>query len=447
MFKQKTQFEDRVYFKTTLQVVSALCLIGTGLLGFQTLAAGSLTLSAVGLFFGMLFSGAMFVLTLRNNLTLPRYLTPPVTYGIVFFLVMVGEGIFDEAILGFILVIVLAGLLIGRFWGAVYTIAGILAVSIIGFGQMYGWFPGMAEFGVQAYRIIVIDTIFVFIGAIVYVTIANLERVLEQVKEREIELENSNQALLDVQVGLEERIADRVRNLNAAREEAEAARAESEKQVWLATGLAQLGDVIRGEQEISDLASKVIQHLCIYLDAQVGAIFLLDENNILQQTGTYAISGDQQSSFELGDGIVGQAAQGKETILLRDIPAESIRISSGLSDLLPNNLVAVPFLFAEKVLGVFEIGSLHSFDPLQLQFLERATESICIAFHTAQTRAQVDRLLVQTRKQAEELQEQGEELRAINEELETQAENLRVANQALQTQAERLRSFESQGED
>ena len=95
--------------------------------------------------------------------------------------------------------------------------------------------------------------------------------------------------------------------------------------VWQTTGLAQLGDVIRGEQEMSGLASRVIQHLCTYLDAQVGAIFLLDENDKLQLTGTYAISSHQQSIFELGEGIVGQAAQGKETILLKDIPDDAIR--------------------------------------------------------------------------------------------------------------------------
>ncbi len=452
MIEQKSQFEDQKYFKTTLQVVSALCFIGTGLLGFQSLASGSSLLNTIGLFAGMLFSGAMFIFSLRNNLTLPRYLAPPVTYGIVVFLVVVGDGILDEATLGFILVIVLAGLLIGRFFVAFFTLAGVLAVTIIGLGEIYGWFPNPAEFSVSTSRIIVMDTIFVLIGAVTYVTIANLERVLKQVQEREIELEESNQTLINIQAGLEERITERVRNLNIAREEAEEARAEIEQRVWQTTGLAQLGDVIRGEQEINELASKVIQHLCTYLDAQVGAIFLLDENDKLQLTGTYAISIHQQSIFELGEGIVGQAAQGKETILLMDIPEDAIhsneaRITSGLWDLQPNNLIAVPFMFDEKVLGVLEIGSHYAFDQQQRQFLESAMESICIAVHTALTRAQVDHLLIQTRKQAEELQEQGEELRAINEELKTQAENLHVANQESQVQAERPRSYERKAED
>jgi len=384
---------------------------------------------------------------MQSRLTLPRILSTPVTFGIVIFLIMVGEGINDEAVLGFALVITLAGLLNGKVWTAIYTGAGIFVVTIIGLGQVYGWFPRLAAFNIQTSRIIVIDILLLFIGAIIYVTIANLERVLEQVQEREVELERSNQALLNIQSGLEERIAERVRNLNIAREEAETARDEIEKQIWQTKGLARLGEVIRGEQEIHELASKVIQHLCTYLNAQVGVVLLRNENDLLQRVGSYACSEDESTSFAFGEGIVGQAAQGQETILLTDIPGDAIHITSGLSDTMPTNIIAVPFIFGEEVLGVFEIGSLHSFDQQQLQFLENATESICIAFHTARTRTQVDQLLAQTRSQAEKLQEQGEELRAINEELQTQAENLRVANQELQAQAERLRSYERQGED
>jgi hypothetical protein len=447
MLEQKTQFEDRKYFKATLQVVTGLCFLGTGLLGLQTIRANMNMLTTIGLFAGTVFCGAMIILTWLDNLILPRYLTPPVTFIIVIFLVMVGDGVRDEAILGFVLVIALAGLLIGRKWVAFYTVIGALAVTIIGVWQFYGRFASIAHLALPIHRIFIIDIIFVLIGAVTYVTIANLEHVLKQVREREVELEKSNQALLDIQAGLEERVAERVRSLNKAREEAEAARDQLEKQAWQTRGLAQLSDHIRGDQEITELANKVIQHLCTYLDAQVGAIFLLDGEKKLQEIGAYALSSDRPSSFDFGDGLVGQAARGKAVILLTDIPEDAIRITSGLGDLLPRNIIAVPFMYNEEVLGVFEIASLHPFNQAQLQFLDDATESICVAFHTAHTRAQVDDLLNQTRKQAEELRGQGEELRAINEELEAQAENLRIANQTLKAQAERLRSFEQQGGD
>jgi len=445
MFKHKIRFEDQEIIKNTLRTVAVLCFFGTGLLGANTLASGYITTS-IGLFAGTVFSACMYFIILRGNLTLPRIMIPPVTFVIVVFLVMVGAGVLDEAVLGFALIIALGGLLVGRIWVGIYTGAGILAVTIIGLCQVYGWFPRLAQYDVQMSGIIVIDILLLFIGAVIYIIIANLERVLDQVKERETELAESNQALLNIQAGLEERIAERVRHLNNSREDAEAAHLEIERQVWQTTGLAQLGDLIRGEQEAAELAAEIIRHLCTYLDAQVGALFLREQSH-LQCVGVYACSDDHLDSFEIGEGIVGQAAQDQQTVLLTDIPEETIRISSGLIDLPPKNLIAVPFSFDDEVTGVFEIGSLLPFDQRTREFLEKATESISVAFHTVETRAQVDQLLVQTRKQTEELQEQQEELRAINEELEAQAENLRVANQALQAQTDRLRSYERQGED
>jgi putative methionine-R-sulfoxide reductase with GAF domain len=389
----------------------------------------------------------MFMFTIRGNLDLPRLLLPPFTFGIVIYLIVIGEGIRDEGVLGLALVIALAGLLNGRMSAFIYTIAGIIAITIIGLVQINGWIPNLAKIPIYTSRIIITDILLFFLGAVICITIDNLEYMLKTLHQREAELEQSNLALTQAQSELEERIAERVRSLSTAREEAEAAREEIENQAWLTTGSAKLSDEIRGEQEIPELSSKIIRHLCSYLDAQVGAIFWLDENNILRQTGAYAFSGIQQSSFEIGESIIGQAAQNKETILMNDIPADLIRISSGLSDIPPKYVVAVPILFDDEVVGVFEIGSLHPFSQQQLQFLESTTESIGIAFHTAQTRAQVDQLLKQTQLQAEELQERQEEMRAINEELEVQAENLRVANLELQAQSEQLRSFEQGGQD
>ena len=65
------------------------------------------------------------------------------------------------------------------------------------------------------------------------------------------------------------------------------------------------------------------------------------------------------------------------------------------------------------------------------KFLEAAMPPIAIAFNTAQARARIDELLVETQQQAEELQAQSEELRVANEELQTQTENLQRSEQDL----------------
>lgn len=423
-------FEDQDYIKGALQVVVGLCLVSTGLLAAYTYAVGY-NLTTIGLLLGVLSSIVMFVFVWRGYLRLPRLTFPPIAFTIVVFLIIVGEGIRDEAVLGFPLVIALAGLFLGRSWVAVYTILSIVALTIIGFGEIgslmvaYDILPG------NGIRIVIMDVLMLFLGALIYMVIDNFERALKRIRQSEEQLAESNQTLLDFQAELENRITERVNSLNVARLEAEKARQVMEAQSWKSSSLAQLGDVMRGGQDIPTLANNVIQYLCVRLNAQVGMIFL-SEGKYLKMLGGYACECDQQTHFELGEGLIGQAALEKKPILLDEIPPDAIRIVTGLGDVLPRHVIAVPFLFDKQVIGVLGVGTTGTFSENHLDYLSSAAERIGVSFHTALTRARVDQLLDQTRRQAEELRLREEELRAINEELEAQAANLKLADGEMQ---------------
>ena len=79
-----------------------------------------------------------------------------------------------------------------------------------------------------------------------------------------------------------------------------------------------------------------------------------------------------------------------------------------------------------EIIGVLEFGLLTVQNDTKIDFLERVSESIAIAFNTAQDRDQIDQLLEETQRQAEELQAREEELRAANKELQEQAKALRT---------------------
>jgi len=67
---------------------------------------------------------------------------------------------------------------------------------------------------------------------------------------------------------------------------------------------------MRGEQNMRELARNVIRQICGYLDAQAGAIYLL-ENKTLSLAGVYAYNerSDQSRTYQLGEGLIGQAAE------------------------------------------------------------------------------------------------------------------------------------------
>ena len=205
-----------------------------------------------------------------------------------------------------------------------------------------------------------------------------------------------------------------------------AASEESAAWDWLKAGIGNVSQVVRGEKDISTLSRDIITCLAEYLDARIGAIFLVDDNHHLVIAGRYAYEKCEAvpDRFSFGEGLVGQAAVDAKMALITDVPKDYITVASGLGQTPPRHIVVVPFLFEDRVTGVIELGTLDAFSELHLQLLNQGAESIAIAFNVAQSRDRQQVLLDQTQRQAEELQAQQEELTSANEELEEKNELL-----------------------
>ena len=224
---------------------------------------------------------------------------------------------------------------------------------------------------------------------------------------------------------------------------------ESERQDWLKTGIAELNDRLRGEQDLSTLGRNIITYLAEYLDAQIGAIYLAEKHNRFKLMGSYAYTKRKNLSntFALGEGLVGQAALEKESIILTQVPEDYISVSSGLGESVPRNIMVYPFMHEGEVKGVVELGTLHDFSNVHLKFLKKTSENVAIAIQSTQSRRQVHELLQRTQQQTEELQTQQEELRQTNEELEEQTQALKESEIRLQAQQEELRQANEELEE
>jgi PAS domain S-box-containing protein len=237
-----------------------------------------------------------------------------------------------------------------------------------------------------------------------------------------------------------------------AKERAEAAKSQAEKahkeieaahqalaaQMWQTSGQALLNERMRGEQDIPKLAENILQQLCQYNDIRRGLLYVR-EGKTLKLVSTYAYPHSNKVPVEiaLGDDIIGQAAREKRAIITH-LPDEYIQMAFGhLNEFLPKHILDVPFTYEGETIGAIQLESYAELTPAHMEFLNKALESIAIAFTTAQARQRVNELYAKTRQQAEELQAQEEELRATNEELEAQTESLRNSETRLkQNQAE-----------
>lgn len=224
---------------------------------------------------------------------------------------------------------------------------------------------------------------------------------------------------------------------------------ESKKQNWLKTGQSELNQKIRGEQDVINLSHNIITYICKYLNAQVGAFYLKTDENTFRLVSSYAYKKRKNISNEIkeGEGLVGQCALEKQTIVISNVPQDYVTITSGLGEAVPRNILVTPCLYHEEVKCIIELGSFYKFTDAEIEFIESISEIIAISTNSSEARAKMRELLDKSLKQTEELQLQQEELKQTNEELEEQAKALKESEANLQQQQEELRVINKELED
>ncbi|MBN1875358.1 MAG: GAF domain-containing protein [Anaerolineae bacterium] len=343
----------------------------------------------------------------------------------------------------YIEVIVVAGLLLGERDILNFAISGVvngLGLFLLERQNIITPNPSMLRMEV-AFGIV--SQVFITVTVLIILYHRSFTQAIERMRRNELALTQSNRELAAMQASLEAQVAERTRNAEAARAAAEAAHQSLETQMWQVTGLAQLSDVMRNKQNILTLATAVLEQICPYLDAQVGVLYIREENSLVL-AGTYAYQPPEGKTlrFAVGEGVVGQvAAEGIPHYLNRTmpIPASDAMIGTETTDKLVssfgtitlNHIVLYPILHGETVMGVIEFGRLTRFTEVHIQLLEQALERVAVVINTVQTNERIQTLFQETQRQAEGLQMQEEELRAANEELEAQTESLRISEAQL----------------
>lgn len=245
-------------------------------------------------------------------------------------------------------------------------------------------------------------------------------------------------------------------------------RKQEQQQDWLKTGIARLNNVMAGNPDTATLTYKVISEIANYLDVPMGAIYLIQSpsNKItsantatntasLALAGSYAYSdsnGSKQKTdnknentykaskvFYLGEGLVGQAALEKKQILLKNVPSDYIKITSGLGEMIPRFICVTPFIHENQVKGVLEIAALSEMNNQQMEYLEQAMPILALAIESAESRLKLAISFEESRTIASELQVQQEELESTNEELQEQTMALKLSEEKLKVQREELK--------
>ncbi|WP_406196374.1 MULTISPECIES: HAMP domain-containing protein [unclassified Streptomyces] len=227
----------------------------------------------------------------------------------------------------------------------------------------------------------------------------------------------------------------------------------NKEQDWLKGNLARISALMQGRRDLADVASLIMSELTPVVTAQHGAFFvampLLDGKDLaaenddqyeLRMLGSYGYSmGSMPTSFRPGEALIGTAAEEKRTILVENAPSGYLKISSGLGEAPPAQVIVLPVLFEGKVLGVIELASFTPFTQIQKDFLNQIAEMIATSVNTISVNTKTEVLLKQSQELTEQLRERSEELenrqkalQASNAELEEKAELLAQQNRDIE---------------
>ncbi len=219
-----------------------------------------------------------------------------------------------------------------------------------------------------------------------------------------------------------------------------------EQQAWYRTGQTQLSDSIIGELALPALGQGVLNFLSRYIDAAVGALYVVQDGK-LQRVAEYAYDPEHLQSartLEVGSGLVGQAALERRVMAVEDLPADYLKVTSALGGTQPRSVLIVPVEDSGLLNGVIELGFLRPLREQDSELLRRIVPSIGSAIEAARYRQRLQKVLAETQQLNEELQVQQEELRAANEELEEQSSALRESQSHLEEQQAELEQTNEQ---
>jgi GAF domain-containing protein len=329
------------------------------------------------------------ILLVRRGITTPgRILVPSLLTVIVAYIAFNRGGLYHISIVGFPVVIILAGLLLGIRGSFLFALLASIAAIAIGYADINGISPYSAT-SRTGYDDLGVATILFFITAgVLRVIIRRLTETLLEVETRALEQEETNLELQDLQKGLEQRIEQRT--------------SELQDRVSQLQTISQVSQTISGIQNLEELLPRIAELISERFEIYHTGIFLVDDRNeyaVLQAANSAGGQNMLARGHRLAvgaQGIVGYATSTGEARIALDVGEDAIYFDNpDLPD--TRSEIALPLNVAGQTIGALDLQSTqpNAFDEEDIQTLSILAGQVAIAIQNA-------RLFEQSRQAVEE---------------------------------------------
>ena len=224
-------------------------------------------------------------------------------------------------------------------------------------------------------------------------------------------------------------------SLVAMQDELKKFKEEDEKRFWVNQGYAKFAEVIRTDaSNLKNLGDYFISEMVKYVQANQGSLFVANENDenetVLEMTSCYAYNKKKHVDISIpaGEGLIGQAYLERDVISITDVPADYVKITSGLGEALPRAILIVPIKVEEVVYGVLEIASFSPFEQYKIDFIKKVGENLASVLLTVKQNEKTQILVHELKEKTQMMQAQEEEMRQNMEELMATQEEMQRKN-------------------
>ncbi len=198
------------------------------------------------------------------------------------------------------------------------------------------------------------------------------------------------------------------------------------------SSLKQLEETIRKKNKTKEMIFEISQTLAVNLElkgllneflnkvleatnSQWGAFYIYNDiTNKLEIKSSIGFSRNIYNEFDIdiGEGFIGNIAKTKKIKIISDIPDDTVYLArTFIGKIKPKNLVLVPVLTGDKLVGVFLLASIYEFLDDHISILKEVRYYLGISINNAMTYERTQRL-------SKELKFQNDIIQNMNNDLE-----------------------------
>ncbi|MCX7173052.1 MAG: PAS domain S-box protein, partial [Proteobacteria bacterium] len=200
-----------------------------------------------------------------------------------------------------------------------------------------------------------------------------------------------------------------------------------EAQRWIKAHQAEISSELQAATSFTELAQKFLSSVAPLIKIGHGVFFIYEEDQRrLRMLSSYAYRERKNLDqyFALGQGLVGQCALERSTIILSQPPEDYVRIGSSLGEAVPRAIVVLPVLRNERLLAVVELATFDSFGANEQALLDGLMPILAMSLEILERNVRTKVLLEETQRQAENMERQAAKLEEQTVEMEAQQKEI-----------------------